>query len=73
MTTATMTKTRAAKRATARPRTVAQTRSGGKNKGRDPEDETAYLLKNPANAEHLRQAIADLDAGKGIEVDLEDL
>ncbi|MDR2573409.1 MAG: type II toxin-antitoxin system prevent-host-death family antitoxin [Desulfovibrio sp.] len=35
--------------------------------------ETMYLLGNPANAEHLRKSIADLEAGKGIEVRLEDL
>lgn len=35
--------------------------------------ETMYLLGSPANAEHLRQSIADLEAGKGLEVRLEDL
>ncbi len=35
--------------------------------------ETMYLLESSANAEHLRKAIADLDAGKGIEVSLDDL
>lgn len=35
--------------------------------------ETMYLLGNPANAERLRRAVADLEAGKGIEVGLEDL
>lgn len=35
--------------------------------------ETIYLLGNPTNAEHLRRSIADLEAGKGIEVRLEDL
>ncbi len=35
--------------------------------------ETMYLLSNPANTEHLRQSIADLEAGRGIEVRLEDL
>jgi prevent-host-death family protein len=35
--------------------------------------ETMYLLGNPVNAEHLRTAIADLDAGKGIEMSPEDL
>ena len=29
--------------------------------------ETAYLLSSPANAERLRQSIAELDAGKGVE------
>lgn len=32
--------------------------------------ETNYLLSNPANAEHLRASIAELDAGKGIEREL---
>jgi len=27
-------------------------------------EETLYLLSDPANAEHLRQSIADADAGK---------
>lgn len=36
-------------------------------------NETMYLLENPANAEHLRRSIAGLEAGKGIEVRLEDL
>jgi antitoxin YefM len=35
--------------------------------------ETMYLLGNPANAERLRRAVADIEAGKGIEVRLEDL
>ena len=35
--------------------------------------ETMYLLGNPANAARLRKSIADLDAGKGVEVRLEDL
>jgi len=35
--------------------------------------ETMYLLGGSANAEHLRQSIADLTAGKGLEVGLEDL
>jgi antitoxin YefM len=35
--------------------------------------ETMYLLGNPANAEHLRKSIAELDAGKGIKVSLDDL
>ena len=29
--------------------------------------ETLHLLSSPANAEHLRQAIAELDEGKGVE------
>jgi antitoxin YefM len=32
--------------------------------------ETLHLLSTPANAERLRQSIAELDAGKGIEQDL---
>jgi antitoxin YefM len=35
--------------------------------------ETMYLLGNPANAERLRRAVADIDAGRGVEVGLEDL
>jgi len=35
--------------------------------------ETMYLLGNSANSEHLRKSIVDLEAGKGIEVRLEDL
>ena len=35
--------------------------------------ETMYLLGNPANAERLRKSIAELEAGKGVEVRLEDL
>jgi antitoxin YefM len=27
--------------------------------------ETDYLLRNPANREHLRRAIGELDAGRG--------
>lgn len=29
--------------------------------------ETLHLLSTPANADHLRRSIAELDAGKGIE------
>ena len=36
-------------------------------------EETMYLLGNPANAEHLRRSLADIKAGRGIEVRLEDL
>jgi len=36
-------------------------------------EETMYLLGNPVNAAHLRKAVADIEAGKGIEVRLEDL
>ena len=32
--------------------------------------ETAYLLTNPVNAEHLRESIRQLDDGKGVEHDL---
>jgi len=32
--------------------------------------ETLHLLSSPANAEHLRRSIAELDAGEGIERDL---
>lgn len=32
--------------------------------------ETEYLMASPANAKRLRQAIADLDAGKGVVRDL---
>lgn len=35
--------------------------------------ETAYLLGNPANAEHLRRSIADADAGRTIPVELDSL
>ncbi|MDR0959213.1 MAG: type II toxin-antitoxin system prevent-host-death family antitoxin [Propionibacteriaceae bacterium] len=29
--------------------------------------ETAYLLRSPANARRIQRAIADLDAGRGVE------
>ncbi|WP_394166911.1 type II toxin-antitoxin system Phd/YefM family antitoxin [Neptunomonas phycophila] len=32
--------------------------------------ETAYLLRSPANARHLLESIAELEAGKGTERDL---
>ena len=35
--------------------------------------ETMYVLGNPANAQHLQKSIAELEAGKGIEVTLDDL
>jgi antitoxin YefM len=35
-------------------------------------DETTYLLSSPANREALLEAIADLNAGKGVERDLVD-
>lgn len=31
----------------------------------DPEDETAYLMRSPANARHLLASIRELRAGKG--------
>jgi antitoxin YefM len=34
--------------------------------------ETLHLLGSPANAERLRQSIAELDAGKGVERNLVD-
>lgn len=34
--------------------------------------ETLYLLSNPANAKHLLDSIAELNAGKGIERELID-
>ncbi|MFK4750983.1 MULTISPECIES: type II toxin-antitoxin system Phd/YefM family antitoxin [Oceanospirillaceae] len=33
-------------------------------------EETAYLLRSPANARHLLESIAELEAGKGTERDL---
>jgi antitoxin YefM len=33
-------------------------------------EETAYLLRSPANARHLLEAIAELEAGKGLEREL---
>ena len=39
----------------------------------DNMDETEYLLKSPANAKHLFEAIAGLEAGKTIQVTLDDL
>ena len=33
-------------------------------------EETAYLLRNPANAKRLMSAVAQLGAGKGIEREL---
>ncbi|WMT91352.1 type II toxin-antitoxin system prevent-host-death family antitoxin [Pelagibacterium sp. H642] len=33
-------------------------------------NETLYLLSTPANAQALRESIAELDAGKGTERDL---
>ena len=33
-------------------------------------EETAYLLRSPANARHLLESIAELEAGKGTQRDL---
>lgn len=33
-------------------------------------EETAYLLRSPANARHLLESIAELETGKGIEREL---
>ncbi|MAC47573.1 type II toxin-antitoxin system Phd/YefM family antitoxin [Oceanospirillum beijerinckii] len=33
-------------------------------------EETAYLLRSPANARHLLESIAELEAGKGKEREL---
>lgn len=33
-------------------------------------EETAYLLRSPANAQHLLESIAELEAGKGTEREL---
>ena len=33
-------------------------------------EETAYLLRSPANARHLQESIAELEAGKGSEQEL---
>jgi antitoxin YefM len=35
-------------------------------------DETAYLLRSPANAEHLRASLAQAKEGKFVEFDLEE-
>ncbi len=35
--------------------------------------ETMYLLGNPANAKHLRESMAEIKAGKGVEIKPEDL
>lgn len=36
-------------------------------------DETTYLLSSPANAAHLRRALADAKAGKGVVKTMEEL
>jgi antitoxin YefM len=33
-------------------------------------EETAYLLRSPANARHLLESISELETGKGTEKDL---
>ncbi len=33
-------------------------------------EETAYLLRSPANARHLLESIAELESGNGIERDI---
>jgi antitoxin YefM len=33
-------------------------------------EETVYLLSNPTNAARLREAVRELDAGRGVERDL---
>nr|VFK36889.1 MAG: antitoxin YefM [Candidatus Kentron sp. SD]VFK40517.1 MAG: antitoxin YefM [Candidatus Kentron sp. SD]VFK78366.1 MAG: antitoxin YefM [Candidatus Kentron sp. SD] len=33
-------------------------------------EETAYLLRSPANARHLLESITELEAGKGVEREL---
>ena len=33
-------------------------------------EETAYLLRSPANARHLLESLAELEAGKGINREL---
>lgn len=35
--------------------------------------ETAYLLRSPRNAERLREAMAEIDSGRGILVDIDEL
>jgi len=35
--------------------------------------DTEHLLRSPRNAERLRNALAELDAGRGVRVDLEAL
>ncbi|MBO1811575.1 hypothetical protein J4G53_25430 [Serratia ureilytica] len=32
---------------------------------KDDQDETTWLLRSPANGQHLMEAIRDLNAGKG--------
>jgi len=35
--------------------------------------ETAYLLRSPANAQHLREAIASIERGEGVVIDVDEL
>jgi antitoxin YefM len=35
--------------------------------------ETAYLLKNPANAAHLRESLAQIERGQVVERELDEL
>lgn len=36
-------------------------------------DETEYLMKEPANREHLLRSIRDLDEGKGVRMSMDEL
>lgn len=36
-------------------------------------DEKTFLLSNPANAEHLKESMKEIERGEGIPVKLEDL
>lgn len=36
-------------------------------------EETAYLLRSPANARRLRRSLSDLNRGKGMQVDIKSL
>ena len=35
--------------------------------------ETAYLLRSPANARHLRESMASIERGEGIVIDVDEL
>ena len=35
--------------------------------------ETAYLLRSPANARHLRESIASIERGEGVVIDVDEL
>lgn len=39
----------------------------------DQIDETTFLLSNPANAEHLRESIKEIERGEGISIKLDNL